>query len=155
MSRFGKRSFSFIFYSRYKDRPEVREWQEKQKEIAKNDHFTTTLLGRYRNLGRFFTSKKWLAQQGYRRSINTPIQGGAADIVVAAMVKIASDSELKRLGYKLLLQIHDEVILEGPEENAQEALKRTIHLMEHPLDNDLLLDLEVDASIGNSWYEAK
>ena len=52
---------------------------------------------------------------GLRRSINTPVQGGAADIVIAAMVKIYKNQELKDLGWKLLLQIHDELILEGPE----------------------------------------
>ena len=139
----------------YKDRPEVRSWQEKAKEIAKTEGYTKTLLGRYRNLSKFFSKRKWMSQQGYRRSINTPIQGGAADIVVAAMVRIARDSKLRDLGYRLLLQIHDEVILEGPEENAELALKRTKELMEHPLDEDLLLSLEVDASIGDSWYEAK
>lgn len=90
-----------------------------------------------------------------RRAINTPIQGGAADVVIAAMVKIAKDPILKQLGYSLLLQIHDEVILEGPEESAEEALKRVVLIMENPLDEPLLIKLEVDASIGNNWYEAK
>ena len=50
-----------------------------------------------------------------RKAINTPIQGGAADIVIAAMIKIANNKRLKELGWKLLMQIHDELILEGPE----------------------------------------
>jgi DNA polymerase-1 len=50
-----------------------------------------------------------------RRAINTPIQGGAADIVIASMVKIHYNEELKKMGWKLLMQIHDELILEGPE----------------------------------------
>ena len=54
-----------------------------------------------------------------RAAINTPIQGGAADIVIAAMVKLHRDDQLRDLGYKLLLQVHDEVILEGPEENSE------------------------------------
>lgn len=58
-------------------------------------------------------------EHGLRAAINTPIQGGAADIVIAAMVKLHKDKILKDLGYKLILQIHDEVILEGPEENVQ------------------------------------
>ena len=49
-----------------------------------------------------------------RRAINTTIQGGAADIVIAAMVKLHKNEELRKLGWKLLLQIHDELILEGP-----------------------------------------
>ena len=71
---------------------------------------------------------------GLRAAINTPIQGGAADIVVAAMVKLHKDEKIRELGYKLLLQVHDEVILEGPEENEQEALNRVIEVMENPLD---------------------
>ena len=57
-----------------------------------------------------------------RKAINTPIQGGAADIVIAAMIKIANNKRLKELGWKLLMQIHDELILEGPEESSIEAL---------------------------------
>jgi DNA polymerase-1 len=49
-----------------------------------------------------------------RRSINTPIQGGAADIVIAAMIKIHQNQRLRELGWKLIMQIHDELILEGP-----------------------------------------
>ena len=76
------------------------------------------MLGRYRRLDKFFTSsskKGSFYGMGLRRSINTPVQGGAADIVIAAMVKIYKNQELKDLGWKLLLQIHDELILEGPE----------------------------------------
>lgn len=107
----------------YRERPEVEKWQKQAKNIAKRKGWTKTLMGRYRNLSKFFESKR-LMYQGYRRAINTPIQGGAADVVIAAMVKIANDETIKRLGYKQLLQIHDEVILEGPEEHAEEALKR-------------------------------
>ncbi len=71
------------------------------------------------------------------------------------MVKLSRDQKLRELGYKLLLQIHDEVILEGPEENAEEALKRVVIVMENPLDFPLRVRLEVDANIANNWYEGK
>ena len=71
------------------------------------------------------------------------------------MVKIHKDKILKQLGYNLQLQIHDEVILEGPEENSQKALSRLVYLMENPLDNPLLVKLEVDAKIADNWFEAK
>ena len=92
---------------------------------------------------------------GLRAAINTPIQGGAADVVVAAMVKLHRDAELKQLGFKLLLQIHDEVILEGPSENAEEALKRVVLVMQNPLDQKLRVTLEVDAKIASNWSDAK
>lgn len=70
---------------------------------------TQTLLGRYRRLDKFFSGSKKgsFYGMGLRRSINTPVQGGAADIVIAAMVKIHKNKELKDLGWKLLLQVHD------------------------------------------------
>ena len=87
------------------------------------------MLGRYRNLSKHFEKaiKKYEGNRntighGLRAAINTPIQGGAADVVIAAMVKLHRDEELRQLGYRLLLQVHDEVILEGPEENEQRAL---------------------------------
>ena len=121
-----------------------------------------TLLGRYRNLTKHFSDalKQYEGNRnrighGLRAAINTPIQGGAADIVIAAMVKLHRDEVLRELGYKLLLQVHDEVILEGPEENAKEALARVVKLMENPLDEPLQITLEVDAKIAGNWYDAK
>lgn len=97
----------------YADRPEVRAWQKKVKEIALEKGWTQTLLGRYRNLTRHLTpsvdpktgERKFPNTMGHglRAAINTPIQGGAADVVVAAMVKLERDLELKELGYELLL----------------------------------------------------
>lgn len=94
-------------------------------------------------------------QHGLRAAINTPIQGGAADIVIAAMVRIKRNEELKELGWDLLLQIHDELILEGPEENAKKALEIVKELMRNPLEEKLRVELEIDAKIGDSWYESK
>ena len=74
-------------------------------------------MGRYRNLSKHLESDSSERKQaskrehGLRAAINTPIQGGAADIVIAAMIKLHRDPILRSLGYKLLLQIHDEVIL--------------------------------------------
>lgn len=74
---------------------------------------------------------------------------------MAAMVKIHKDPKLQELGFILQLQIHDEVILEGPKEHAQEAKDRLVEIMESPLDQPLLVKLEVDANIAANWYEAK
>ena len=71
------------------------------------------------------------------------------------MVRIHRDDYLRELGFKLLLQVHDEVILEGPEGKAKEALARLIELMENPLDEPLKIKLEVDAKIAGNWYDAK
>ena len=94
-----------------------------------------------------------------RASINTPIQGGAADIAMMAMIKVNDSEKLKRLGWILLLQIHDELILEGPKETAEEAFAEVIKCMESPwvfgLD-ETLVSLQVDGSYCHeNWYEAK
>lgn len=140
----------------YNERKEVKEWQENVKRTALERGWTKTLMGRYRNLTKYFKGKnnKWV-QHGLRASINTPIQGGAADIVIAAMVKISKCEKLKEMGWKILLQIHDELILEGPESSAKEALEIVKDMMKDPLENKLRVELEVDAKIGNTWYESK
>lgn len=94
-------------------------------------------------------------QHALRAAINTPIQGGAADIVTAAMIRINYNQDLKELGWKLLVQIHDEVILEGPSGSSEKALKIVKELMVEPLDEALRIDLDVDAKIAHNWYDAK
>lgn len=137
----------------YIDRPEVSLWQEEQHERAREEKITRTILGRTRNLRKIMT--KAHQAHGLRAAINTPIQGSAADIVIAAMIKIHRDQALRDLGFKLQLQVHDEVILEGPSEFAEQAKDRVVHIMENPLDHPLLVKLEVDAKVASNWYDAK
>jgi DNA polymerase-1 len=138
----------------YSNRKEAEMWQNKVKQLAVEKAFTQTLIGRYRNL-RNVISEGRTFNHALRASINTPIQGGAADVVISAMVKLFRNKKLKELGFKILLQVHDEVILEGPEENAKEALKIVIEEMENPFEYEFPVKLEVDAKIGDNWYESK
>lgn len=140
----------------YAERKEVEEWQEAVKKVAIQKGYTRTMMGRYRRLTDLVRNKiNAKRQHGLRAAINTPIQGSAADIVTAAMVRIFYDKRLKDLGWKMLLQIHDEVILEGPKEHSEEALKIVKELMMHPVDEPLRIKLEVDAKIAENWYDAK
>ena len=97
----------------YRERPEVKEWQEETIRTAKETGYTRTLMGRYRPLPDINSKNKWKEGHMCRAAINTPIQGGAADIVMMAMLKIEKDERLKRLGFEMLLQIHDGVDLKG------------------------------------------
>ena len=143
----------------YNDRPEVEAWQKRTIANAKRDGYTTTLMGRRRRLPDIQSRDRALQGRGARAAINTPIQGSAADVVMMAMLNIHRSQRLKDLGYTLLLQIHDEVILEGPEEHKDEALAETKRLMEQPFDmiglEPLHVDLTVDAKTARTWYEAK
>jgi len=144
----------------YDSRPEVLDWQDQTKANARRFGITRTLMGRYRQLPDAMDKKNWRnVGRAERASINTPIQGGAADVAMMAMIKINDSPILKKLGWILLLQIHDEVILEGPEETAEEAFEEVIKCMENPwvygLDKTAV-PLLVDGSyIHKNWYDAK
>lgn len=139
----------------YSDRPEVKEWQRLTIEKARTTGSTRTLMGRYRHLDEINSKNRARRSHMERAAINTPIQGGAADVVMKAMIKIHQDERLQKIGWKLLLQIHDEVIMEGPEEYAEDAMKYLLENMRNPFEKPLLVDLTVDASCADTWYEAK
>mmetsp|Transcript_36196 Transcript_36196/g.34234 ORF Transcript_36196/g.34234 Transcript_36196/m.34234 type:complete len:946 (-) Transcript_36196:18-2855(-) len=141
----------------YRDRPEVKSWQDDTRKGAKKDGYVRTIMGRYRNLPDA-KGRGPGAGHALRAAINTPIQGSAADIVMMAMIKLWKSEVLKNLGWKLLLQIHDEVILEGPKENMDQAMVEVRSCMERPFDDvlqSLKVTLDVDAKSADSWYKAK
>jgi DNA polymerase-1 len=139
----------------YKDRPEVLEWQKSTIEKAKETGYTRTLMGRYRRLPDLKSKVRSVRSHGERAAINTPIQGSAADVMMMGMLKIHRDEVLKNLGWNVLLQIHDEVIVEGPEGSKDEALARVVHCMQFPFAKPLRVDLSVDAKSERTWYRAK
>ena len=146
----------------YSDRQEVRKWQENTIWNAKETGYVTTLLGRRRNLPEIRSTSGGFRAHAERASINTPIQGSAADIVTAAMLAIDSNKRLKQLGFRLLSQIHDEVILEGPASFKDEAMRLVVQCMERPFPspdggycNPLRVDLAVDCKADVTWYDAK
>ncbi|MFS8016843.1 putative DNA-directed DNA polymerase [Helianthus anomalus] len=92
-----------------------------------------------------------------RAAINTPVQGSAADVAMCAMLEISKNARLRELGWKLLLQVHDEVILEGPAESAEVAKAIVVDCMLKPFDgkNSLKVGLSVDAKFAQNWYSAR
>jgi DNA polymerase I-like protein with 3'-5' exonuclease and polymerase domains len=143
----------------YNARPEVLRWQQNTKKYARQNGLTRTLMGRYRQLPDAMGKNRKLIGHSERASINTPIQGGAADVAMMAMIKINNNEKLKRLGWVMLMQIHDEVILEGPTETSKEAFAEVVNCMEAPwvfgLD-ETAVPLLVDGSyVHNNWYDAK
>ncbi|XP_062077767.1 DNA polymerase I A, chloroplastic/mitochondrial-like isoform X1 [Humulus lupulus] len=141
----------------YKERQEVLIWQDKRKKEAHEEGCVRTLLGR----ARWFPSLVGASysQRGHieRAAINTPVQGSAADVAMCAMLEISTNKQLKELGWRLLLQVHDEVILEGPSESAEVAKAIVNECMSKPFNgrNILNVDLAVDAKCAQNWYAAK
>ncbi|KAJ8477822.1 hypothetical protein OPV22_021549 [Ensete ventricosum] len=141
----------------YKERQEVLLWQEKQKNKARTEGRVWTLLGRSRCFPSLDHAS--IAQRGHieRAAINTPVQGSAADVAMCAMLKIDRNIRLKELGWKLVLQVHDEMILEGPTVSAELAKAIVVECMSKPFygTNFLKVDLVVDAKCAQNWYAAK
>ena len=116
-----------------------------------------TLLGRQRHLPDALASKGAAKAHALRAAINTPIQGGAADIAMLAMLSLQKSAPLKEMGWRLLMQVHDEVILEGSASTADAALEVVKHAMQNPFNGQNLLhcSLDVSASHARDWYTAK
>ncbi|KAL1567030.1 DNA-directed DNA polymerase [Salvia divinorum] len=141
----------------YSDRQEVLHWQTLRKKQAHNYHCVNTLLGRARHFPSLKNASSAHKAHIERAAINTPVQGSAADVVMCAMLQISRNKRLKELGWRLLLQVHDEVILEGPTESAEEAKDIVVDCMSKPFEgkNILRVGLSVDAKCAQSWYAAK
>ena len=130
----------------------VREYMTRVVEQAKADGYVTTLFGRRRDLPELKSSNFNLRSFGERVALNMPIQGTAADIIKAAMVRVDARMRAEKLQARLLLQVHDELIVECPTEEAETVKGILIEEMEHVV--DYRVPLLVDAKIGASWAEA-
>lgn len=94
-----------------------------------------------------------LINRAERQCVNARIQGGAATMTKVAMIKIYNDEEMQRLGFKLLIGVHDELIGECPEENAQKCADRLSYLMKTCIEDKCNVPFKCDASIVKRWYE--
>ncbi|KAG5027238.1 hypothetical protein AAZV13_08G279700 [Glycine max] len=141
----------------YNDRKEVLKWQKERKKEACESQRVHTLLGRARRFPKIDLANNYHKGHIERAAINTPVQGSAADVAMCAMLEISNNMKLKELGWKLLLQVHDEVILEGPTESAEVAKAIVVECMTKPFngENFLRVGLSVDANCAQNWYAAK
>jgi len=139
-------------------RPGIYEGIERYKQEVFEKGYITTILGRKRRPGGIYDSNWSSRLRAERQSINTPIQGTAADLISLAMIQIEEDDELRRLGVKVNLQVHDELIAECPEENAEEADARLEEIMDNPMGwPGLPHDVPIGSEGGwaKSWAFAK
>ena len=133
--------------------PLVQEFLQRVVTEARNRGFTQTIFGRRRYLPELSSDNFRIRQMGERMALNAPVQGSAADIIKKAMIDL--DAGLLRAGMEtaLLLQIHDELILETPQNERQEAISLTRTLMEGV--TELEVPLRVDISTGTNLANAK
>ena len=133
--------------------PGVKDYMNESIEKARKKGYTETLLGRRRKIPELLSNNFNIRQAGERQAMNAPIQGLAADIFKIALVSI--DQELQKESYKsaLVLQVHDEVILEVANGEMGDIKKMVQKKMENAY--ELSVELKVDIATGKSWAEAK
>lgn len=133
--------------------PGVKEFIDTVIRDAKEDGFVETLFHRRRYLPDINSRNFNLRSFAERTAMNTPIQGSAADILKMAMIEM--DKRIKEEGLEstMLLQVHDELIFEVPEDEVERIEALVKEVMEHTV--DLAVPLKVESSFGNNWYEAK
>ena len=139
-----------IYFDRY---PKIKGYLESVKEEAKEKGYVLTVLNRRRFIPEIKSSNKIVKALGERLAMNAPIQGSAADIIKLAMVKVYNRLKKENLNSEMILQVHDELIL-NVKENELEVVKA---LVKEEMENVLKMSvtLEVDTNIGNTWYDAK
>ncbi len=130
----------------------VRTFMEELPEKAKKDGFVTTILGRKRFLPDLNSPNKIAQQSAFRMAVNTTIQGSAADLMKLAMIKVYDQLKKRHIPGRMILQVHDELILEVEEAAVNEACEVVKNEMEnvYPMSVPLL----VDVSVGHNWEEA-
>lgn len=147
------KEFMERYFSRFQ---RLKEFYDSIEEEARDNGFVATMTGRRRLTPDLVSNNNQLRSQARRQAINTRIQGSAADIIKLAMIAVENDAELAALEARLLLQIHDELLLEVAPQNAEAAAKRLAALMEAvtPGGETLSVPLLVEAGIGHTWAEA-
>lgn len=133
--------------------PGVHHYMESIKQSARENGYVETLFGRRRALPELNSKNFNLRSFGERAAMNTPIQGTAADIIKIAMLRVRDRLKAEGFEARLILQVHDELILEAPEHEAERAAALLREEMEHAA--ELRVPLVAEAKIGHSWYETK
>lgn len=133
--------------------PSIKSYMEEIVNKAKKDGFVTTILDRKRYIPEINSKNFNIRSFGERIALNTPIQGSAADIIKLAMIKVYERLKIEKVNAKLILQIHDELIVEC-EESEKETVKK---ILKNSMENVYKLDLplKVDICEGRNWYESK
>lgn len=131
----------------------VKEFLDRTVEDAKKNGYTVTMFGRRRPIPELASSNFMTRSFGERAAMNAPVQGTAADIIKIAMLRVNRRLKEEHLQSKLVLQIHDELIIETNKEEVEIVQKLLVEEMMHAA--ELSVPLLVDANVGNSWYDAK
>ena len=131
----------------------VKEYMDEQVENAQNNGFVTTLFGRKRYIPELKSKNYMVREFGKRVAMNSPIQGTAADIMKIAMIKCFDELKKAKIDAKIVLQVHDELLIEAAEKDVEKAIEILKESMENAVNMDI--KLKVDVQSAKDWYDAK
>jgi DNA polymerase-1 len=137
------------YFQRY---PEIREYMENTKEQARIDGYVLTPFGRKCWVPRIKDKMHGLRAYAERQAINAPLQGGAADVIKRAMIKLPTALRTAKLSARLILQVHDELLFEAPEDEAAATAEIAQVTMQNAV--SLSVPLTVETGIGSNWGSA-
>jgi DNA polymerase-1 len=138
-----------IYFARY---PKVKEYLDNIVYEAKEMGYVRTIMNRRRYIPEIREKNKMVQAAGIRLAMNSPIQGSAADIIKIAMVKVYHALKKNNLKSSLILQVHDELILNTKKDELEEVRELVKREMENAI--ELKVKLEAEESVGNTWFEA-
>ena len=138
------------YFGRY---PDITRFIESTIESARKNGYVETLLGRRRPLPNIASANRNVRELAQRMAVNTVVQGSAADVIKVAMVNLYRRIQREGLGLRMILQVHDELVFELPTDQAQEMTQLVRHEMEHAIDLDV--PLLVDVATGPDWLACK
>lgn len=150
VTNYQAKKFMEEYFATY---PAVKEYMNENIKVAKEQGYLRTMLGRIRYFPELTSSQYTVRAFGERAAMNMPLQGSASDIIKLAMLKVKSELEKKGLKSKLILQVHDELILDVPEAEEDEVKGLLVSTMENVV--ELRVPLIVNVASGKNWYEAK
>ncbi|MDR3051360.1 MAG: DNA polymerase I [Oscillospiraceae bacterium] len=150
ISRADASAFIERYFARY---PGVRRYMDEAVTLGKTQGYSTTLLGRCRPLPELRAASHNIRSFGERAAMNTPVQGTAADVIKLAMVRVFDALRAHKMAARLILQVHDELIIECPPQEADQVSALLRDCMEHAL--ALPVPLVADVHVGQDWYHTK
>lgn len=132
--------------------PQVKAYMEESIQVARVNGYVQTIFGRKRYLRDISSRNQVIRGNAERNAINAPIQGSAADLIKIAMIRIHENLQKDGFKSKMILQVHDELLFEVPEEEISQLRKMVVYEMENAV--KLSIPLLVESGIGNNWLEA-
>jgi DNA polymerase-1 len=148
LSREEASQFIALYFQKY---PWVKEYLEATKEQARKLGYVQTVMGRRRFLPEINSSNRMVREAAERMAINAPVQGSSADIIKIAMINLHLEMERRNLKSKMLLQIHDELLFEVPEEEVEKMKSLVAKLMSGAV--ELSVPVKIDIKLGRNWGE--